>query len=110
MLIAAVLRPSDDQPTDRRAFRRHSVNLGASFEFDGTPNPVSCLVVDVSAGGAQIMGRLPETVVDAKLEIEGFEPLACRVIWRTDNKAGLRFLNDPKDIAARLAQYIKGGG
>jgi hypothetical protein len=108
MLIAAVLRPSDEFPADRRAFRRHSVNLGASFDFDGQPSPVSCLVIDVSQGGAQIMGRLPEGVVDAKLEIDGFDPLPCRVIWRTETKFGLRFINEPKDVAARLAKLIKG--
>jgi hypothetical protein len=108
MLIAAVLRPSEEFPADRRAFRRHSVNVGASFDFDGTPDPVSCILVDVSAGGAQIMGRLPENVTEAKLEIAGFDPLPCRVIWRTESKAGLRFLSDPKDVAARLSQIIAG--
>ncbi len=108
MLIAAVLRPSEEYPADRRAHRRQSVNLGANFGFDGTPEPVSCILVDVSAGGAQIMGRLPEGVLEAKLEISGFDPLPCRVIWRTESKFGVRFLNDPKDIASRLSKIMSG--
>lgn len=108
MLIAAVLRPSEDQPADRRAYRRQSFNLGARFGFDETIEPVSCILVDVSAGGAQIMGRLPEGIQEAKLEISGFDPLPCRVIWRTESKFGVRFLNDPKDIAARLSKIMSG--
>jgi hypothetical protein len=108
MLIAAVLRPTDEVPADRRAFRRQSVSFGANFDFDGMPEPVSCIVVDVSAGGAQLMGRLPEGIREAKLEIEGLEPLPCEIIWRTESKVGIRFLRDPKDVANRLAKVIKG--
>ena len=108
MLIAATLRPSDDTPADRRAFRRQSVSFGASFDFDGMPEPVSCIVVDVSAGGAQLMGRLPEGVREAKLEIAGLEPLPCEIIWRTESKVGVRFLRDAKEVESRLTKVMKG--
>jgi hypothetical protein len=54
------------------------------------------------------MGRLPEGVREAKLEIAGLEPLPCEIIWRTESKVGVRFLRDAKEVENRLTKVMKG--
>ncbi|MFM8679698.1 MAG: PilZ domain-containing protein [Alphaproteobacteria bacterium] len=109
MLIAAVLRSSAEGTDERRAARRHNIRLDASVDFDGQPIPFPCVIVDVSASGAQLFVRLPAGVDEMKLEIEGFDSFLCRVVWRSDTRAGIKFVNDAEEVTRRLAALLKGG-
>lgn len=109
MLIAAVLRSAAEGTDERRAFRRHNIRLDASVDFDGQPIPFPCVIVDVSSSGAQLFVRLPAGVDEMKLEIEGFDSFLCRVVWRTDTRAGIKFVNQPEEVTMRLAKLLKGG-
>jgi hypothetical protein len=99
---APVLRSS----TNRRRHRRRSTCLDAYVEFGGAQLP--CVVVDVSAGGSQILVCFPE-LVDiryANLVIEAFGSFACRVAWRGDTRAGLTFLHEPDETERRLRELL----
>lgn len=109
MLIAAVIRSAAEGNDERRAFRRHNIRLDASVDFDGQPIPFPCVIVDVSSGGAQLFVRLPAGVDEMKLEIEGFDSFPCRVVWRSDTRAGIKFANDAEEVTSRLAALLKGG-
>lgn len=101
--IAAVLRPA----SDRRAHRRHPVRLDACLDADGHLYP--CVIMDVSAGGAQLVASLPAELVTVRLEIEAFDAFDCRVAWRNDTRVGVEFLHDPDEVTRRLAALLVAG-
>ena len=101
--IAAVLRPAPD----RRAHHRHPVRLDACLDADGRLFP--CVIMDVSAGGAQLVASLPSELTTVRLEIEAFDAFACRVAWRTDTRVGVEFLHEPEEVTRRLAALLAPG-
>ena len=109
MLIAAVLRSAEEGNDERRAYRRHNTRLDACVDFDGQPIPFPGVIVDVSSSGAQLFVRLPAGVDEMKLEIEGFDSFLCRVVWRTDTRAGIKFVNEAEEVTQRLSKLLKGG-
>jgi hypothetical protein len=101
--IAAVLRPA----ADRRAHRRHQVRLDACLDAGG--RLFSCVIMDVSAGGAQLVADLPVDLELVRLEIEAFDAFDCRVAWRSDTRVGVEFLQEPEAVTRRLAALLRDG-
>lgn len=91
---------------DRRRHRRIVARLDACL--DGGGQLIPCVIVDVSAGGAQVLADLPPGIEKVKLEIEAYGAFACRVAWVTDTRAGLEFLQDPQATTLRLAALLVG--
>jgi hypothetical protein len=101
--IAAVLRPA----SDRRVHRRHPVRLDACLDAEGRLFP--CVIMDVSAGGAQLVASLPTELEIVRLEIEAFDAFDCRVAWRNDTRVGVEFLHEPEEVTRRLAALLGSG-
>ncbi|MBL8702317.1 MAG: PilZ domain-containing protein [Alphaproteobacteria bacterium] len=91
---------------DRRRHRRVGTRLDACL--DGGGQLVPCVIVDVSSGGAQVLAELPADIDRVRLDIEAFGTFECRVVWATDTRAGLEFLEDPQSTTARLAELLAG--
>ena len=100
MPIAAALRPV----TDRRAHRRHQVSLDASLKSAG--QVFDCVIVDVSAGGAQLVVNLPAEIATMRLEIEAYDGFDCRVVWRNEACVRIEFQHEPVEVARRLAALL----
>lgn len=100
MPLAAVLRPADD----RRHHRRAQARLDACIESDG--RLFACVITDVSAGGVQLLAQVPDDLVAVRLEIEAFDSFECRIVWRTDTRIGVEFVNDAAEVARRLQALL----
>lgn len=100
MPLAAVLRPVKN----RRRHRRVQAKLDGCIDSEG--KLFACVITDVSAGGAQILAEVPMQLSDVCLEIEAFEGFECRIVWRTDTRIGVEFLNDVAEVTRRLQALL----
>lgn len=67
-----------------------------------------CAVVDISAGGAQLV--ITERVAalsPATLRIVDIGALHCRVVWTKGERTGIRFLHEPNWVKARVGHLFK---
>lgn len=79
---------------DRRDLRlspRRSAFIAAKIQYGA--NSTDCVIRNISDTGAKIelggVGKVPNTM---KLIVDGHNPLACRVVWRTIREMGVQFL------------------
>lgn len=76
---------------EQRKSPRHSLNLKAQLYLDSQPYTVT--VLDISAGGAQIVTDssllVAEMVVHLNLPI--LQKLEASVVWTKEKRCGLRF-------------------
>ena len=78
--------------SDRRGFRRWSVDTSAFIDIDDTSN--YCVISDISPVGvrARLLGSsLFDIGEAARLDLEGYEPIAARVRHSTPAILGLSF-------------------
>lgn len=100
MPLAAVLRPAQN----RRRHRRVQAKLDGCIDSAG--RLFACVITDVSAGGAQLLAEVPRQLQDVSLEIEAFEGFECRIVWRTDTRIGVEFVNDVTEVTRRLQALL----
>lgn len=76
---------------DRRLSKRKRVQLSATINTGGTVRHAT--VVDMSSTGAGIIGIEGLKTGDmAIVTVEAAKPLNCEVVWASDNRAGVRFI------------------
>ena len=80
---------------EKRKNVRRSVRQGAALAgLDGSPLG-TCVMVDVSAGGARLMVQTPADLpdqFDVVLSRSGKLRRSCLVVWRSETIVGVRFL------------------
>ena len=89
---------ASSNPADRREFRRSRV-LYKGRLYRGS-NPVDCLIVDLSAGGARISTEDPAHLTGlagdkqepSALMIDRFGIYQTEVMWSAGKSAGVRFV------------------
>ena len=86
---------------DRRKTPREIVNQAATIQsYDGAFKQ-TCLVADISDGGARIVTERPvpdEFVLTWSAADEGTRK--CRVVWRLDTELGVEFADIEEDELA----------
>jgi PilZ domain len=84
----SLFRPSS--PIDRRRSQRHDVQYLAQIDAGGGATPRSCIICDISNGGARL-------TIGPKSEVpEEFTLLfrrRCRVVRRSDGQIGVQFVS-----------------
>jgi hypothetical protein len=93
-----------DRPTgaERRQHVRSSLLYSCSL-YDGE-NTVDCVIKDISASGARLMvekriGADEEFVLD----IDGVGLFPSRIVWQSDDQAGIRFLSDTSQVKSWIS-------
>jgi hypothetical protein len=92
-------------PSDRRQHKRKPVLWAARIET--REGPCECIILDLSLGGAKV--RSPASVVKEQmvtLVIDRFGALNAQVIWARSGKLGLRFVDQPDQIAHVLGATL----
>jgi len=83
---------------DQRQTRRHRVHCPAWVDvLDGSPVR-SCTLWDVSEAGARLTIEQPDLLpkeFSLVLSSDGSIRRRCRVIWRSDDQIGVRYLTPP---------------
>lgn len=80
---------------ERRAHNRYLVNLDAAASFGVLILSQRCRIRDASVGGFGVsLGTIRCVPLGFDLTIDGnLLPIACCLVWRGADFAGLRFLN-----------------
>jgi hypothetical protein len=80
---------------EQRRSARHSTRCPAWIEFDDHTPPKSCILVDVSEGGARIEVASPNELPE-EFSLILVEDVAnarrCHIIWRADGQIGVSYL------------------
>jgi hypothetical protein len=80
----------------RRHERSALLYSGSLHKPDGN---VDCVIKDISASGARlVMERRIAESGDCILDIDGVGLIPSRVVWQSDDHAGVQFLSDPGTI------------
>jgi hypothetical protein len=63
-----------------------------------------CVIKDISATGAQLMTKAPVAAQrEFVLDIDHAGLFPSRLVWRSENRVGLQFLQDPDSVARRIS-------
>jgi len=85
-------------PADRRNHKRKPVLWSARLE--SREGSASCIILDLSAGGAKLRGISPASRKDeVTLVIDRFGSLRAEIMWARMGLLGIRFLDTPEQIA-----------
>jgi hypothetical protein len=80
-------------PKERRSLARRVINRVAQYHSGLGALPRTCMVTDISAGGARLYSEvdMPDTFT-LTVEAEGAETRhECRVVWRLGGEVGVTF-------------------
>lgn len=101
--------PTSDASHARRRYERKHVILAGRFHVGRETIP--CLVTDISPNGARIMlDRCPPADRIGALDIDRFGFFASELRWAGDGSAGIRFVDQPKTVAAAVAAVLPFAG
>ena len=84
--------------SDQRKAKRKSLHYVARIDAIGGDGQLSCIIMDVSETGARVATDSPDQLPDAFilcLTNAGGLRRHCRVIWRSEHEAGVRFVKPP---------------
>lgn len=90
--------------TDRRDYQRLGLLLFGTIGRRDDRH--GCEILDLSANGARVRCetasplRPRRTGVDLAVGLH--KPLKCSIVWRAEDQVGIRFIDDPALIIARL--------
>jgi hypothetical protein len=80
---------------ERRKNPRRKINRVAHFHSEISPTPRSCMVTDISEGGARLYCEIdmpPKFTL--RISGEGVnERRECRVVWRLGGELGVEFID-----------------
>jgi hypothetical protein len=86
---------------DKRRHKRHALQVAGTIHQDASS--FECLIRDISAAGAQVVTARPIAKDrDFILDIDRAGLFAGRLIWRTEERVGMMFLQDPRTVAQRI--------
>jgi hypothetical protein len=84
---------------EHRRSKRQSLGYHAQIEAIGGAGPLDCLIKDVSETGARVATHSPNQLPDEfilRLTKDGATRRLCKVVWRTEREAGVRFVRPPR--------------
>ena len=84
---------SDNQSREQRRSPRRATYLGASLTHPRNPEPIHCVVRNISPYGALLESPLAKHLpLSFWLRLEGdTEPRLCIVVWRSERQIGVEF-------------------
>ncbi len=89
-----------------RRFERTTVLWSGQLEFGD--HAVSCLIVNISAGGAMVRTEDAATCLNlVVLRNPRIGDLKAEVMWRKNDEMGLKFLEDDDAVAAIIGKALK---
>jgi hypothetical protein len=98
---------------ERRSYQRAVKMLSGCLSYGDDGRLADCVILDVSAGGARVKfdGPLGDREgVDLKsgprLRIAAAMDFPVEVAWQDGSVVGLRFLNDPYEVAGALEALL----
>jgi PilZ domain len=82
---------------DTRRSKRKTFDYVGLIDFRDGEEPRPCQIVDISTGGARLLvfsdpSRIPE-MLTLLLSPTAKVQRACKVVWRSTNGIGVKFLN-----------------
>ena len=93
---------------EQRRGRREPMRHAAWIRCDSIPNPMTCVVWDLSEGGARLRAAQPQAlpqVFTLVLDRQGKASRPCRVVWRKQSAIGVKFIH--ADEAEALADAAR---
>ncbi len=95
----------DRAAIERRVFDRVSTALPARV-FCGV-KAADCTVTNLSAGGAQLRGSPAfDIAAIVTIKFERFGSFHARVVWRRNERIGIKFLEDSRSVVQRFAALL----
>jgi hypothetical protein len=91
-----------DSGTERRRHQRAALLYSGSL-YNGE-RTVDCVIKDISASGARVM--VEHAIEAAKgfvLDIDGVGFIRSKIVWQSDDHAGIEFLNDPHTVQSWIS-------
>jgi PilZ domain-containing protein len=78
---------------ERRKIPRRIINRMAQFHCDDGSLPRSCLITDISDGGARLYSEteMPQKFTLSVFDEGGDTRRECRVVWRLGGELGVEF-------------------
>ena len=98
---------------ERRSYKRAAGMLSGCLSYGDDGRLADCAVLDISAGGAKV--KFDEPLGDAeglnlslgqRLKIAAAIDFPVEVVWQDGSVVGLRFLNDPYEVAGALEELL----
>jgi hypothetical protein len=84
--------PVLDIRLEKRLVPRRNTMIEAQIAFNGGRGRVSCIIRNLSEGGAKLEVASVKTIPNSfELIAPGHRPLACRVMWRALKEMGVEF-------------------
>ena len=79
---------------EHRTIQRRRTLLSAKISFNNSGSTLSCIVRDLSDGGARLQFEIPKDV-PAEFDLiltNGNQKFASKVAWRSGNQVGVQFV------------------
>ena len=96
----------EKQPSELRRFERTTVLWSGELVY--REQVVTCVIVNISAGGAMVRAEDPAFLMTlVVLRNSRIGELAAEVMWRQDGELGLRFADDPETVAEIIGRALK---
>ena len=98
-------RFQDLEGPKRRKSQRHPFAYPAELRFENGLPATSCRIVDMSETGAQLEMPAEMNIHDEFILLIGAHTdvrRQCQVIWRSNSRIGVRFVNEPKTLPQSL--------
>ena len=93
----------DAEPGSERRRHERSPLLYSGSLFDGG-QMVDCVIKDISASGARLM--VERRIAEQEkfiLDIDGVGLFASKIIWQSEDHAGIEFLDDPSTVKSWIS-------
>ncbi len=98
---------------ERRSYKRAPGMLTGCLSYSADGRLTDCVLLDISARGAKVkLDKIPgdgEAVnlrLGQRLKIGAAIDLPVKVVWQDGPVVGLRFLNDPYEVAGALQELL----
>ncbi len=98
---------------ERRSYKRALEMLSGCLSYGDDGRLADCVILDISAGGAKIKFDKPLGDVEGvnlslgqRLKIAAAIDFPVEVVWQDGSVVGLRFLNDPYEVAGALEELL----
>ncbi len=98
---------------ERRSYKRAQKMLSGCFSYGDDGRLADCVILDISSGGAKVKFDSPLDDAEGvnlsfgqRLKIATAIDFPVEVVWQDGSVAGLRFLNDPYEVAGALEELL----
>ncbi len=98
---------------ERRSYKRALAILSGCLSYGDDGRLADCAVLNISAGGAKVKFDKPlgdaegvNLSLGPRLKIAAAIDFPVEVVWQDGPVVGLRFLNDPYEVAGALEELL----